>query len=132
MHVKAPRRVALFYTIMKRLLLALCIGALATVCHAQEQPSPSRPVTTVLNTLKERITLEGYMQLGYTYQDGPTERSNTFDIARAILMARGRITDHWSCYFMYSLANSPKVLEMYTEYHFLQLRKFLFFPDSRI
>ena len=104
---------------MKRLLLALCIGALATVCHAQEQPSPSRPVTTVLNTLKERITLEGYMQLGYTYQDGPTERSNTFDIARAILMARGRITDHWSCYFMFSLAGSPKVLEAYTEYTFL-------------
>ena len=105
-----------FYTVMKRLLLALCIGAMTAVCHAQEQPSPSRPVAATLNTLKERITLEGYMQLGYTYQDGPAERSNTFNIARAILMARGRITDHWSCYFMFSLANSPKVLEAYTEY----------------
>ena len=34
-------------------------------------------------------------------------------------MARGKITDRWSCYFMYSLANTARILEVYTEYRFL-------------
>ncbi len=72
-----------------------------------------------VNTLKERITIEGYAQLGYTYDDSGTEKTNTFEIKRAILMARGKITDRWSCYFMYSFANTGKILEAYTEYKLL-------------
>ena len=34
-------------------------------------------------------------------------------------MARGKITDKWSAYFMYSFANTGKILEAYTEYRFL-------------
>lgn len=113
----AWRRVAFFYIVMKRLLLALSVGVLSTTVHAQQQqPEQSSTLSTVVNTLKQRITLEGYLQLGYTYQDGSEGSSNTFEVKRAILMARGRIIDRWTCYFMFSCANSPKVLEAYTEY----------------
>ena len=61
----------------------------------------------------------GYAQVGYTYDDAGEKASNTFDLKRAIFMARGKITDKWSCYFMYSFANTGKILEAYTEYRFL-------------
>ena len=32
-------------------------------------------------------------------------------------MARGKITDKWSAYFMYSFANTGKILEAYTVSH---------------
>lgn len=86
---------------------------LATSTMAQKKTSE------IVNTLKERITIEGYAQVGYTYDDSGTGKVNTFEVKRAILMARGKITDHWSCYFQYSLANTPKFLEVYTEYQFL-------------
>ncbi len=107
----------------KLLILWLACAFMASAAAQEKQEEGKRPqaktLTNVVNTLKDRITLEGYIQLGYTYNDQPASKTNTFDIKRAILMARGRITDHWSCYFMYSLANSPKILEIYTEYHFL-------------
>ena len=103
---------------MKKLLTLLLACTLLSVASAQEDKKPSK-LGNVVNTLKERITLEGYVQVGYTYDDLETAKTNTFEVKRAILMARGRITDHWFCYFMYSLANSPRILEVYTEYHFL-------------
>ena len=71
-----------------------------------------------INTLKERITLSGYAQTGYTYDDAE-EKTNTFDIKRIIFMADGKITDRWSCYFMYNFNSGGNLLELYTEYHFL-------------
>lgn len=72
----------------------------------------------VVNTLKERITLSGYAQLGYTYSDadGP---DNTFDVKRIIFMADGKITNQWSCYFMYDFYGGGNLLEVYTDYKFL-------------
>ena len=104
---------------MRKLLIILLACFLAGPLSAQEKQQDSTALRQVINTLKERITLEGYLQLGYTYDDLESSKNNTFDIKRAILMARGKITDQWSCYFMFSLANSPRVLEAYTEYHFL-------------
>lgn len=104
----------------KLLTLGLaCLLMLPASAKEKDEKSQSQKLDNVVNTLKERITLEGYVQLGYTYNDQPAGKTNTFDIKRAILMARGRITDRWTCYFMYSLANTPKVLEAYTEYRFL-------------
>ncbi len=34
-------------------------------------------------------------------------------------MAQGKLTDRWTCYFMYSFAGTPQLLEVYTEYKFL-------------
>ncbi len=100
---------------MKKALLLFCILSSA-VCKLNAQDVT---LNQVVNTLKERITLEGYAQVAYTYSDADGEDSNSFDVKRVILMARGKITDKWSCYFMYSFANSSKLLEIYTEYHFM-------------
>lgn len=99
---------------MRRILLS-CIF-LSAACFLKAQDTH---VKDVVNTLKERITLSGYAQVGYTYDDAGEGTSNTFDIKRVIFMARGKITDKWSAYFMYSFANTGKILEAYTEYRFL-------------
>lgn len=104
---------------MKHLLLAslLCLGF--TMAYAEEAtPKERNTLKEITNTLKERITLQGYIQVGYSYDD-KAKKTNSFDVNRAILMARGQITDRWSCYFMYSLAGTGKILEAYTEYRFL-------------
>lgn len=75
-------------------------------------------LNTVVNTLKERISLSGYGQVGYTYDDA-VEPNNSFDVKRAILMVDGKITDKWSCYFMCNFADATKLLELYTDYHFM-------------
>lgn len=99
---------------MRRILLS-CFLLLATYSLKAQDAC----LNDVVNTLKDRITLSGYAQLGYTYDDAGDKPSNTFDIKRVIFMAHGKITDRWSAYFMYSFANSAKMLEAYTEYRFL-------------
>lgn len=71
----------------------------------------------VVNTLKERISLSAYAQLGYTY-NSTADPNNTFDIKRIIFMADGKITERWSCYFMYDFAVTA-LQEMYTSYQFV-------------
>lgn len=98
---------------MKRTLLSFVFFISAMVATAQDAC-----LNDVVNTLKDRISLAGYAQVGYTYDDYG-ETSNTFDIKRVIFMAQGKVTDRWTCYFMYSFANTGKILEAYTEYKFL-------------
>lgn len=99
---------------MKRILLSCFLLLSVYTLRAQDAC-----LNDVVNTLKERISLAGYAQVGYTYDDAGEKASNTFDLKRVIFMARGKITDKWSCYFMYSFANTGKILEAYTEYQFL-------------
>ncbi|WP_455590687.1 porin [Bacteroides sp.] len=94
--------------------LTFILLTLATGLFAQEGST----VTKVVNTLKERITLAGYAQLGYTYNDA-AKKTNTFDIKRIIFMAHGKITDRWSCDFMYDFYNDGMLLEVYTDYRIL-------------
>ena len=107
----------------KLLILWLACAFMATAFAQNKQEDEKKPqakaLTNVVNTLKERITLEGYMQLGYTYNDQSESKTNTFEMTRAILMARGSITEHWSCYFMYSLGGTPKLLEACTAFQFI-------------
>lgn len=98
---------------MKRTLLSFIILISALTANAQDAC-----LNDVVNTLKERISLSGYAQVGYTYED-EGETSNTFDLKRVIFMAQAKVTDRWLCYFMYSFANTGKILEAYTEYKFL-------------
>ncbi|NDV64849.1 porin [Bacteroides sp. 224] len=103
---------------MKRILfLLVCCVALSTV-SAQETEETKADINKVVNTLKERIRLMGYAQVGYTYNDAD-EADNNFDIKRIILMAEGKITKEWSLYFMYNFNSGGNLLEMYTDYHFL-------------
>lgn len=106
----------------KEILLLFSLLCLPLLLLAQEKGHESKKDThlnDVVNTLKERVTLSGYVQTVYTYDDAETASNNTFEIRRAILMAQGQITDRWLCYFMYSFANTGKILEAYTEYKFL-------------
>ena len=98
---------------MRRTLLSFAFLLSALIATAQDAC-----LNDVVNTLKDRIKLAGYAQVGYSYDDADGS-SNTFDIKRVIFMAEGRITDRWLCYFMYSFANTGKILEAYTEYKFL-------------
>lgn len=99
---------------MRRILLFIALLFATHYLAAQEGTSLNK----VVNTLKDRISLAGYAQTGYTYDD-LNGGSNTFDIKRIIFMAEGKITDKWSCYFMYNFAGGGELLEVYTEYKFL-------------
>ena len=52
-------------TLLQLLTFVLCITGMQNPLLAQEQT----PLNQVVNTLKERISLSGYAQLGYTYDD---------------------------------------------------------------
>lgn len=97
----------------KALFLLLFVLIATNTVSAQE-----KTLGKVVNTLKERITLAGYAQLGYTYDDA-ADPDNTFDIKRIIFMAHGKITDRWTCDFMYDFYNSGMLLEVYTDYQIL-------------
>ena len=64
--------------------------------------------------LKERITVNGYAQAGYTYTHVDGKNSNTFDVKRTLLWAKARITDRWSFLFMHDF--NSQVQEFYTDY----------------
>ncbi len=98
---------------MRRILLSTITLIFLQTASAQE-----KSVDAWINTLKERIVLMGYAQTGYTYDSDP-EAKNTFDVKRIIFMADGKLTDQWSCYFMYDFKGGGNLLEVYTEYRFL-------------
>ncbi len=103
----------LLFHSMKRLLPVFV--SLLTTCTIMAQEAN---LNKTINTLKERINLSGYAQTGFTYDDAEGG-SSSFDIKRIIFMAEGKITDKWSCYFMYNFNSGGNLLEVYTEYHFL-------------
>lgn len=104
---------------MRRLLL---LALLTVTLGLRAQENKGVPLDQWVNTLKERITLSGYAQAGYTYSTEP-QGTNTFDVKRIVFMANGQITDRWRCYFMFNFNNGGNLLELYTEYKFLpQLR----------
>lgn len=98
----------------KKLISFLLFLSIAALISAQESNAHK-----IVNTLKERLTVEGYTQLAYTYDDTEGAKANTFEVKRAILMLRGKVTDRWSLYFSYNFANTSRILEAYTEYKFL-------------
>ena len=56
------------------MLRVLSVSSMQNPLLAQEQT----PLNQVVNTLKERISLSGYAQLGYTYDDAANP-DNTFE-----------------------------------------------------
>ena len=73
-----------------------------------------------MGELKDRITLNGYAQGGYSYQnqmdapDGTRRSSNDFNLKRTLLWAKAQITDRWSFLFMHDF--SSVVQEFYTDF----------------
>ena len=87
-------------TLLLSIILLSSMPGIQKSLIAQEKTS----LNQVVNTLKERISLAGYAQLGYTYDDA-AKPDNTFDIKRIIFMAHGKITKRWTCDFMYDFYN---------------------------
>lgn len=83
-----------------------------TAVMGQSQSDNSIP--NWLDELKNRITINGYIQGGYSWNDMGGQDANTFEFKRCIVWAKARITDRWSFQFMYDFASKP--LEYYTDY----------------
>jgi hypothetical protein len=61
-----------------------------------------------------RITLNGYAQGGWSYQNPNDKPQNAYNLKRTLLWAKARITDRWSFMFMHDF--SSVVQEFYTDY----------------
>lgn len=61
-----------------------------------------------------RITLNGYAQGGWSYQDIYGEKTNSYNLKRTLLWAKARITDRWSFLFMHDFSSVPQ--EFYTDF----------------
>ncbi len=61
-----------------------------------------------------RITLNGYAQGGWSYQDINGKKTNAYNLKRTLLWAKARITDRWSFMFMHDF--SSVVQEYYTDF----------------
>ena len=61
-----------------------------------------------------RITLNGYAQGGWSYQDINGQKTNSYNLKRTLLWAKARITDRWSFLFMHDFSSVPQ--EFYTDY----------------
>jgi hypothetical protein len=83
---------------------------LATPCKAQEENTD----VDILKELSSRIEIHGFAEAGYTATDTHYGKTNTFDVKRAIVTAKARITDRWSFFGMYDF--SSVLQEFYTDY----------------
>ncbi len=92
---------------------AICSGILSlaplSVCGQALQPG-----SDWLSDLSHRITLNGYAQAGYAYQDQEQAETSDFNLKRTLLWARAEITDRWSFLFMVDF--NSEVQEFYTDY----------------
>jgi len=67
-----------------------------------------------LKDFSSRITLNGYAQAGWAYQDPNGVKTNTYNLKRTLLWAKAQITDRWSFLFMHDF--NSVVQEFYTDY----------------
>ena len=95
----------------KRRLLTVLIAMGGTMMATAQQKS-SEPDWT--KDFTSRITLNGYAQGGWSYQDPNGKPQNAYNLKRTLLWAKARITDRWSFLFMHDF--SSVVQEFYTDY----------------
>lgn len=93
-------------------LLLVCFN----VC-AFAQESKGKLANDVINTVKERLTITGFLQAGYDYEDGEAGQSS-FNVKRADLALTAKITERWRAMFAYAFA-AGSVQELWTEYEFI-------------
>ena len=94
-----------FSRIAASLSLLMCLGWQSV--SAQEE-------VDWLKDLPSRITLNGYAQAGWSYQDPNSVKTNSYNLKRTLLWAKARITDRWSFLFMHDF--NSVVQEFYTDY----------------
>ncbi len=101
----------------KRLITKSTLAVMLAVFSSTAAMGQSQNDGTSTDWMKElasRITINGYVQGGYSWNDMNSKQTNDFNFKRCIVWARARITDRWSFQFMYDFASDP--LEYYTDY----------------
>ena len=93
--------------------LAVALAVFSSVA-AMGQQQKKDDDTNWLKNLTSRITLNGYAQGGWAYQDPDGHKTNAYNLKRTLLWAKARITDRWSFLFMHDF--SSVVQEFYTDY----------------
>ncbi len=93
--------------------LAVALAVFSSVAAmGQKQEKKGEP--DWMKDLTSRITLNGYAQGGWSYQDPNGKGTNSYNLKRTLLWAKARITDRWSFLFMHDF--SSVVQEFYTDY----------------
>lgn len=100
--------------IMKKALILILCGALASNVYAQGASQEESSLTDWAKDLSSRIQLHGYAQGGFNYTHTDGSDNSTFDIKRVLFWANAQITDRWSFLFMHDF--SSVVQEYYTDY----------------
>ena len=93
--------------------LAVAMAVFSSVAAMGQQKEKSQKTDWKRN-FTERITLNGYAQGGWSYQDINGNKTNAYNLKRTLLWAKARITDRWSFMFMHDF--SSVVQEYYTDY----------------
>jgi len=95
----------------KMKLLAVMMMAGSSLMASAQQKSSEIDWT---KDFTSRITLNGYAQGGWSYQNPNDKPQNAYNLKRTLLWAKARITDRWSFMFMHDF--SSVVQEYYTDY----------------
>ena len=98
---------------MTSLALAVVLAVFSSTA-AMGQKKKSDSDIDWLKDFTSRITLNGYAQGGWSYQDQNDVKQNSYNLKRTLLWAKARITDRWSFLFMHDF--SSVVQEFYTDY----------------
>ena len=91
--------------------LAAVLAVFSSVAAMGQQTTSD---TDWMKDFTSRITLNGYAQGGWSYQDINGQKTNSYNLKRTLLWAKARITDRWSFLFMHDF--SSVVQEFYTDY----------------
>ena len=91
------------------LALAMALTTSIAVMAQQQLGEPDW-----MKDFTSRITLNGYAQGGWSYQNPNGKDQNAFNLKRTLLWAKARITDRWSFLFMHDFSSVPQ--EFYTDY----------------
>jgi hypothetical protein len=94
---------------MRMLALAMAMTTSIAVMAQQQSGEPDW-----MKDFTSRITLNGYAQGGWSYQNPNGKDQNAFNLKRTLLWAKARITDRWSFLFMHDF--SSVVQEFYTDF----------------
>jgi hypothetical protein len=103
-----------FRTITLAVLLTAMGSGVAMGQNTSTQGQQKNSEPDWMKDLTSRITLNGYAQGGWSYQDPNGVKSNSYNLKRTLLWAKAQITDRWSFLFMHDF--SSVVQEFYTDY----------------
>ena len=96
--------------LIRNATLAVALAALSSTAAMGQETNEA----DWMKDLTSRITLNGYAQGGWSYQDINGQKTNAYNLKRTLLWAKARITDRWSFLFMHDF--SSVVQEFYTDY----------------